>query len=129
MESASARPKPVGRCRSRCRARAAATRSRRRRRARSAMWRLALAGGENGLADQPGALVALLGRLVAEGQADVVLAAAVGVEGGAGRVLHARLHGVLRERLGIGPRGQPDPEEEAALRTADDRVGVLQLLV
>src|SRR5205085_2908012 len=73
----------------------------------------------DGLRDQPGALVALLRGLVAEREADVVLAPAlVREEGAARRELHARLHRELGELLLVGAARQLDPEKEAALGTA-----------
>src|SRR5438477_5444097 len=72
------------------------------------------ARAENRLADQPRALVALLGRLVAEREADVVLTALVREERRSRRVLHARGNGELRELLEIRALRQRDPEEETA---------------
>src|SRR5262249_50886790 len=83
---------------------------------------------EDRLGDQARALVAALGRLVAVRQSDEALAASVGVEGRARRVLHAPGRGDLPEPPGIGPGGQLDPDEEPALGTADLDVGLVEQL-
>src|SRR4051812_19122983 len=70
------------------------------------------ARGENGFADQPRALVVLLGRLVAEREADVLLATLVREERLARRELHARLDRELRELLLVRAGRQLDPEKE-----------------
>src|SRR5512145_1168723 len=79
----------------------------------------ARAGALDGAGEQPGALVAFLRRLVAERQADELLAPAVGIEGRAGRVLHARLDRQLGQAPGVGAGRQAHPEEEPALGPAD----------
>src|SRR5581483_10960041 len=81
---------------------------------------------QDGPGDQARALVAALGRLEREGEADEPLAAPVGEEGRARGVLHAGLRRALVELGGVGAGGQPDPDEETALRPADLDVGVLQ---
>src|SRR5215210_2613027 len=65
------------------------------------------------LAEQFGALVAALGRLVAEGQADVLGAAPPGEAGGARHVEDARLAGELPDPRRVRARRQLQPEEEA----------------
>src|SRR2546425_6446492 len=69
--------------------------------------------------DEPGALVALLRRLVAKGQADEALTPAVGEECGAWRALRLRRHRERFQPRGVGSRPVPDPDEEPAPATAD----------
>src|SRR5438876_5868110 len=76
--------------------------------------------------DEPSALVALLRRLVAEGQADEALAAAVGEERGPRRVLSPRRHRQLLQSRRVGPRREPDPDEEPARGATDLDVGGLE---
>src|SRR5437667_11215895 len=82
------------------------------------------AGPHNRLGEQPGALVTLVGRLVAEREADEVIAAAVGVEHGPRRVLNARLEGEIPKPPLARAARQPDPQEKPArglvLADADD---------
>src|SRR5260370_38932476 len=90
-------------------------------------WRaISGAGVDDGPGDQARALVAALGGLEAEGQADESLAAPVGEERRPRGVLHARLDRSVVELAGVGAGGELDPDEEAALRLADLDVGVLQ---
>src|SRR5262245_8679197 len=84
---------------------------------------------EDRAGDEPRALVALLGRLQAVGEADELVAAAVGEEGGAPSVLDARLHRELGQPLLVGAGGQADPQEEAALGLADFGTAPVQHLV
>src|SRR5207249_7781809 len=78
--------------------------------------------------DEPSALVALLRRLVAEGQADEALAAAVREERGPRRVLSPRRHRQLLEPHRVGPGREPDPDEEPARGAAYLDVGGLEHL-
>src|SRR2546427_8434839 len=64
--------------------------------------------------DEPSALVALLRWLVAEGQADEALAAAVREERGPRRVLSPRRDRQLLQSHRVGPGREPDPYEEPA---------------
>src|SRR5687767_14734603 len=57
--------------------------------------------------EEAGAFVALLGGLERERQANVSIAAAVGVEHRPRRVLHAQACGALRELARIGAARQP----------------------
>src|SRR6185436_10422659 len=84
---------------------------------------------EHGFRHQARAVVALLGRLEAEGEANELLAAAVGEEGAPRGVLHPRGRGQVRQPALVGALGQPDPDEEAALRLADLRSAAVQHLV
>src|SRR5260370_9613459 len=92
-------------------------------------WRaISGAGVEDGPGDQARALVAALGGLEAEGQADEALAAPVGEERRPRRVLHARLDRSVVELAGVGAGGELDPEEEPTLRLAAQELGVVQVL-
>src|SRR5436853_5223595 len=85
-------------------------------------------GVEDRAGDQPGPLVALLRRLVAERQADEALAAAVREEERPRRVLRPRRHRQRLQPRGVGRGREPDPDEEPALGTADLDVGGLEHL-
>src|SRR2546430_17352381 len=69
--------------------------------------------------DEPGALVALLRWLVAEGEADEALAPAVGEERGPRRVLRPRRHRQRFQPRGVGRRRGPRPAAEAAPGAGD----------
>src|SRR2546423_11235955 len=87
------------------------------------------ARAENRLADQPRALIALLRRLIAEREADVVLAALPRKERGTRRVLDARGHRELGELLEVRAVRKLDPEEEAAFGSGDGVIGAGQRLI
>src|SRR5437870_1051029 len=78
--------------------------------------------------DEPSALVALLRWLVAEGQADEALAAAVGEERGPRRVLSPRRDRQLLQPRRVRPSREPDPDEEPARGATDLDVGGLEHL-
>src|SRR5213596_1193322 len=78
--------------------------------------------------DEPSALVALLRWLVAEGQTDEALAAAVGEERRPRRVLSPRRDRQLLQSRRVGPGREPDPDEEPARGAADLDVGGLERL-
>src|SRR6266568_4562663 len=80
----------------------------------------------DGLSEKPGALVVALGRLPAIGEAYEFLAAAIDEERRPRRVLDAVLHRRFADLGRLGPRGQLDPDEEAALGLADLHVGTLE---
>src|SRR2546422_7191303 len=67
-------------------------------------------------------------RSVAEGEADEALAPAVGEERRPRRVLRPRRHRERFQPRGVGRRREPDPDEEAALGTADLDVDALEHL-
>src|SRR5436309_2048551 len=80
-------------------------------------------GVEDRAGDEPGPLVALLWRLVAERQADEALAAAVREEQRSWRVLRPSRHRQRLQPRGVGRGPELDPDEEPALGTADLDVG------
>src|SRR5439155_16622437 len=74
---------------------------------------------EDRLREEAATLVALVRLLVAEREPDVALAAAVGEERAAGRVLHTRRRRQLLELRRVGAGRELDPDEESAGGAAD----------